>query len=177
MEKYHIEKLIDEEEVMSRVRELAKEITNDYKGKPVHIIGTLKGSIIFMGHLLALIDNDQLTTDFICASSYGSGMNSSGNIRILKDLDGPIEDKDVIIVEDIVDTGNTMKCLIDMFKVKKPHSIKICTLLDKPSRRIAKEVKCDYVGFTIDDIFVAGFGMDYAELHRNLPYVGKVVFD
>lgn len=177
MEKYHIETLIKAEDVEAKVREIAKKISDDYRGEPVHLIGTLKGSVIFLGHLLSLIDSDKLTTDYVSASSYGSGTDSSGNVRILKDLDAPIEGKNVIIVEDLVDTGNTMKYLLGMFKARNPKSIKVCALLDKPARRIEKDIKCDYVGFTIDDIFVVGYGMDFAEYHRNLPYVGKVVFD
>lgn len=176
MSKFHYEKLIDEKTIDDKIREIAKKISEDYKGEPVHLIGTLKGSVIFLGRLLSLIESEKLTIDFIAASSYGGGINSSGSIRILKDLDVPIEGRNVIIVEDIVDTGTTMKYLTDMFKTRKPKSIKICTLLDKPSRRI-EDIKADYVGFEIEDVFVLGYGLDYDELYRNLPYIGKVIFD
>lgn len=173
---YHIETMIEERDVRDKIIELADKISKDYKDQEVMLVGTLKGSVIFMGYLLSQIDNPYLTIDFIKASSYGDATSSSGNVKILKDLDESIEGKNVVIVEDIVDTGHTISYLYKLLKDRKPKSLKICTLLDKPSRRVT-EVKPDYVGFTIDDYFVVGFGLDYAEYHRNLPYIGKVVFD
>lgn len=177
MENYHIEKLISEQEINEKVVSLAKQITKDYNSEEVVLVGTLKGSIIFLGNIMPLIDNDNLIVDFISASSYGSGTMSSGDVHILKDLDNSIEGKNVLIIEDLIDTGNTISYIYNMLKARKPKTIKLCSLLDKPSRRIHKELKIDYLGFTIEDYFVVGYGMDFAERYRNLPYIGKVIFD
>ncbi len=163
--------LIDKKTLTHRVEELAKQITEDYKDKPLLIVGILKGSIPFMADLLRMIDLEDLSIDFMSVSSYGEGTTSSGRVRILKDLDVNIADKHVLIVEDIVDTGNTLSKLKDMLLLRSPASLKICTILNKPSRRTA-EIDVDYIGFDIPDEFIIGYGLDYAEKFRNLPYVG-----
>lgn len=162
--------LIDEQTLKKRVQEMGKEITRDYQGKDLVLVGILKGAVIFMADLAKEIKLP-LAMDFMAVSSYGRSTHSSGVVRILKDLDDEIEDKDVLIVEDIVDTGLTLSYLADNLLSRKPRSLKICCFLDKPSRRESK-VKVDYVGFDIPDEFVVGYGLDYAEKYRNLPYIG-----
>ena len=175
MEKYEFIPMIKQTEIISRIEELAEKISNDYKGQNLHCVCVLKGAVIFMSQLLKRIKHDNLTIDYISVSSYGEGgRESSGIVKILKDVDGSIEGKNVLIVEDILDTGNTLDRLIAIFKTRNPNSIKICTLLDKPSRRL-KPVNPDYVGFTIDNVFVLGYGLDFDEYYRNLPYVAKAV--
>ena len=164
--------LYTEDELRSRVAEMGKEITKDYQGKDVVLVSVLRGSYIFMADLTRNIDLP-CTMDFMSVTSYGSGTTSSGQVKITRDLSEPIEGKDLIIVEDILDSGNTLYYLRDVLYARKPASISICTLLDKPERR-KKDIKADYVGFTIPDAFVVGYGLDYAEGYRNLPYIGIV---
>ena len=164
--------LIPEEEVDQRNRELGEKISRDYEGKEIHMICVLKGGVFFMCELAKRI-TVPVSLDFMCVGSYGNGTSSSGVVRIAKDLDESIEDKEVLIVEDIVDSGNTLYYLIDVLKKRNPASIRLCTLLDKPERRV-KDVKADYLGFEIPDEFVVGYGLDYAQKYRNLPYIGVV---
>ena len=164
--------LISEEEVAKRISELGEQISKEYKGKEIHIICVLKGGIFFTCELAKHI-TVPVTLDFMSVSSYGEGQISSGRVKIVKDLDEPIEGKDVLIVEDIIDSGNTLRHLVDLLKSRKANSIKICTLLDKPERRVT-DVEVEYVGFQIPDKFVIGYGLDYVQKYRNLPYVGVV---
>lgn len=171
-----IEPLITEEQIKARVKELGKQISDDYRGKDLLLVGILKGSIPFLCSLMWEIDNEKLAIDFMDVSSYGSETESSGDVKILKDVDSSIKGKNVLIVEDIVDTGRTMEKLMGMLKTREPASLKICTLLDKPSRRVC-DVKADYIGFEIENKFVAGFGLDDDQYMRQLKYVGEVIFD
>lgn len=168
-----IEKMISEEEIAKRTKELAKEIENDYRGKELVCVGLLKGSIMFMAELLKNIEIE-LAMDFMKVSSYHGGMDSTGVVKILKDVDMDISGKDVLIIEDIIDTGLTLENVKKFLMAKQPKSLKVCSLLDKPSRRKV-EMKGEYIGFEIPDEFVIGYGLDYDELYRNLPYIGKVV--
>ncbi|MBO7336901.1 MAG: hypoxanthine phosphoribosyltransferase [Lachnospiraceae bacterium] len=162
--------LISEEDVEKRITELAGEISRDYAGKEVLFVCILKGSIFFTT-ALAKHMSVPVTFDFMSVSSYGDATVSSGRVKIIKDLDDSIEGKDVIVIEDIIDSGRTLDHLVRLLEVRKPNSIKLCTLLDKPDRREI-DVKVDYVGFTIPDAFVVGYGLDYKQHYRNLPYVG-----
>jgi len=162
--------LIDEETLANRVKEMGRQITEDYKDKDLVIIAILKGAVIFFSDLAKEIKLP-LAMDFMAVSSYGSSTKSSGVVRILKDLDEEIEGRDVLIVEDIVDTGLTLHYLVENLLSRKPKSLKICCCLDKPSRRRAP-VEVEYVGFSIPDEFVIGYGLDYAEKYRNLPFIG-----
>lgn len=171
-----IEPFISESQIKERVKELGQKITEDYRGKDILLIGILKGSIPFLCSLMWEIDNDKMTIDFMDVSSYGSETESSGEVKILKDVDTSIKGKNVIIVEDIIDSGRTMEKLVSMLSTREPASLKICSLLDKPSRRVC-EVKIDYVGFEIENRFVAGFGLDDDQYMRQLKYVGEVIFD
>ena len=162
--------LYTEEELRARVAELGAQITRDYQGRDLVVASVLRGSYIFMADLTRAIDLP-MTVDFMAVSSYGSGTTSSGQVEIRKDLSDSIEGKDLLIVEDILDSGNTLYYLMDVLQARKPASIQICTLMDKPDRR-AKPVHAAYIGFTIPDAFVVGYGLDYAEKYRNLPYVG-----
>lgn len=169
--KQYIEKiLISEEEIQARVKELANEINKDYEDKEIFCVGILKGSVPFMADLMKSITLP-MTMDFMAVSSYGHSLESSGVVRILKDLDFPIEDKHIIIVEDIIDSGITLSYLIDYLKNRKPASIEIVCLLNKPERRKV-EIPVKYVGFKVPDEFVVGYGLDFAEKFRNLPFVG-----
>lgn len=170
-----IEVLIDEKTVDARIQELGEQISRDYAGKEVHLICVLKGSVFFICELAKRI-TVPVTLDFMSVSSYGAGTKSSGVVKIVKDLDEPIEGKDVIVIEDIVDSGNTLSYLLEMLGDRKPKSLRLCTLLDKPERRV-KDVKVDYTGFQIPDEFVIGYGLDYDQRYRNLPYVGIVKFE
>ncbi|MBA1334609.1 MAG: Hypoxanthine-guanine phosphoribosyltransferase [Firmicutes bacterium] len=163
------EVLISEKEIQERVKELGQEITRDYKGKDLVVVGVLKGAVLFLGDLVKNISMP-LTIDFIAVSSYGNSTTTSGVVRILKDLDNSIEGMDVLVVEDIIDSGLTLSYLYENLKSRGPNSVKICTLLDKPERRKVN-VKVDYIGFVIEDEFVVGYGLDYAEKYRNLPEV------
>ncbi len=164
--------LVSEEEVTKRLKELGEQISKDYEGKSIHMICILKGGVFFMVDLSKRI-SVPVSLDFMSVSSYGNGTKSSGVVRIAKDLDESIEGKDVLIVEDIIDSGRTLYYLMDILKKRNPNSIRLCTLLDKPERR-EKDVKVDYVGFEIPDEFVVGYGLDYAQKYRNLPYIGVV---
>lgn len=158
------------EAIAERIGELGKEITESYQGKDLVLIGILKGAVPFVADLMRAIEMP-LEYDFMAVSSYGASTKSSGTVRFLKDLDIGIENRDVIIVEDIVDTGLTLHYLVENLRSRKPKSLKICTLLDKPSRRKA-EISSDYNGFEIPDVFVVGYGLDYAGKYRNLPCIG-----
>lgn len=162
--------LFTEEELKKRIAELGEEITRDYEGKAPVLASVLRGSYIFMADLSRQIKLP-VTIDFMAVSSYGSGTTSSGQVEIKKDLSDSIEGKDLIIVEDILDSGNTLFYLRDILRARKPASVKICTLLDKPDRR-TRPIVSDYTGFTIPDAFVVGYGLDYDEKYRNLPYIG-----
>ena len=162
--------LYTEEELRRRVKELGAQITADYAGRRPILASVLRGSYIFMADLTRAIDLD-VTVDFLAVSSYGAGTVSSGQVEIKKDLSDTIEGRDLIIVEDILDSGNTLYYLMDVLRARRPASIRICALMDKPERR-TKPISADYVGFTIPDAFIVGYGLDYAERYRNLPYVG-----
>lgn len=164
--------MISEEDVDKRIEELGRQISEDYVGKSVHLICILKGSVFFMCELAKRI-TVPVSMDFMSVGSYGDGTTSSGIVRISKDLDEALEGKDVIIIEDIIDSGRTLYYLMDVLDQRKPSSMRLCTLLDKPDRRV-KDVKVDYVGFSIPDEFVVGYGLDYAQKYRNLPYIGVV---
>ena len=168
----NISVLIEEEDVDERINELAQQINEDYAGKSVHLICILKGSIFFTCELAKRI-TVPVTLDFMSVSSYGSATESSGTVKIKKDLDESIEGKDVIVVEDIIDSGRTLSNLLQVLKTRKPNSIRLCTLLDKPDRRVV-DVDVDYTGFEIPDKFVVGYGLDYDQNYRNLPYIGVV---
>jgi len=165
-----IEVLISKEEIIERTRNLGVQISNDYKGKEINLICVLKGGVMFMTDLAKEL-TPNVTLDFMAVSSYGNETSSSGIVRIVKDLDEAIEGKDVLIVEDIIDSGRTLSYLVQILKDRKPSSIKIVTLLDKPERRVV-DVPVDYVGFTIPDHFVVGYGLDYMQNYRNIPYIG-----
>ncbi len=162
--------LIDENELKSIVKRLGTEITDDYKEKEVLLIGILKGSVIFMADLMREIDVP-CNIDFMAVSSYGNGTESSGRVKINKDLDNDIQGKDIIIIEDILDSGKTLYYIRDILSARKPSSIKICTLFDKPERREA-DIKADYVGSLVPNEFIVGYGLDYSEYYRNLPFIG-----
>lgn len=165
--------LLSEEEVDKRIREIAGEINRDYAGRAVHLICILKGGVFFTCELAKRL-TVPVSLDFMSVSSYGSGTESSGVVRIVKDLDQPLEGKEVLIVEDIIDSGRTLAYLIDLLQKRNPKSIRLCTLLDKPERRVKKQVTVDYTCFTIPDEFVVGYGLDYDQKYRNLPYIGVV---
>lgn len=162
--------LISEEQLKTRISELAKQIEKDYEGKSPVIVGVLKGSVMFYTDLVRQIDLP-LTVDFMSISSYGAGVNSTGEVKIIKDIDGKIGGKDVIIVEDIVDSGYSMNCLLKLFATRSPKSVRVCALLDKPARREIP-VPIDYTGFQVANEFVVGYGLDYAGLYRNIPFIG-----
>lgn len=162
--------LYSEEQLKQRVRELGERITADYQGKEPLFISILKGSFIFMSDLVREVDL-HLTVDFMVVSSYGSGTKTSGTVKIVKDLDIDIEGRDIIIIEDILDSGLTLSYLKGLLEARNPASVRICTLLDKPERRTA-DIKADYVGYSIPDNFIVGYGLDYNEQYRSLPYIG-----
>ena len=162
--------LFTEQELKDRVAESAARIDRDYAGKEPMLISVLRGSFIFMADLARAITLP-CTVDFMAVSSYGSGTTSSGQVKITKDLSESIEGRDIIVVEDILDSGNTLSYLFQLLQARHPASVRLCTLLDKPSRR-TKPITADYTGFTVDDLFVVGYGLDYAEKYRNLPYIG-----
>ncbi len=164
-----LETLLDSAKIAKRVAELGAQISADFRGKPLHLIGILKGSWIFLADLIRNLDL-QVTVDFLGFASYGDGQSTSGQVKITKDLDSSIEGLDVLVVEDILDTGHTFHYLRGLLARRKPHSMKVVTLLDKPSRRI-NPVTADYTGFTIPDAFVVGYGLDYAQRYRELPDV------
>ena len=164
--------LVSEEDVDRRIEELGKQISEDYAGKQVHLICVLKGGVFFLCELAKRI-TIPVSLDFMSVGSYGDGTQSSGIVKITKDLDESLEGKEVLVVEDIIYSGNTLYYLLDVLKKRGPKSMRLCTLLDKPDRR-EKDVKVDYVGFEIPDEFVVGYGLDYAQKYRNLPYIGVV---
>ncbi len=170
-----IEVLLTEEEVDKRIQEIGDQISRDYAGKSVHLVCVLKGGSFFMCELAKRI-TVPVSIDFMSVSSYGGDTKSSGVVRIVKDLDEPLKDKHVIVIEDIVDSGRTLSYLLDMLRSRGPVDVRLCTLLDKPDRRVV-DVKVDYTGFEIPDEFVVGYGLDYDQKYRNLPYIGMVKFD
>lgn len=166
--------LIGQEELEARIAELGEQITRDYEGKELHLICILKGGVMFMTELSKHIGPSvHVSMDFMSVSSYGNERKSTGHIRILKDLDEPIEGREVLIVEDIIDSGKTLAHLMEVLSCRKPASLRLCTMLDKPDRREV-EVKVDYVGFQIPDKFVLGYGLDYDQYYRNIPYIAVV---
>ena len=164
--------LIPQKELEQRIREMAVQISKDYEGEELHLVCILRGSIFFTCELAKYI-TVPVTIDFMSVSSYGDGTESSGRIKIMKDLDDSIKDKNVLVIEDIIDSGRTLAHLMSFLKVREPKSLKLCTLLDKPDRRVVN-VEVDYVGMEIPDLFVVGYGLDYAQKYRNLPYIGVV---
>lgn len=171
----HVEMMLSEEEVDRKIQELGDQISKDYAGKGVHLVCVLKGGSFFMCELAKRI-TVPVSLDFMSVSSYGGDTKSSGVVKIVKDLDEPLNGKDVIVIEDIVDSGRTLSYLLEMLNDRKPASLRLCTLLDKPERRVV-DVKVDYTGFEIPDEFVVGYGLDYDQKYRNLPYIGVVKFD
>lgn len=165
--------LLTEEEVNKKISEVAAQINKDYEGKEVHLICILKGGVFFTCELAKRL-TIPVSLDFMSVSSYGSDTKSSGVVKIIKDLDEPLEGKNVIIVEDIIDSGRTLAYLIEVLKQRNPKNIELCTLLDKPGRRVKKQVQVKYTCFTIPDEFVVGYGLDYDQKYRNLPYIGVV---
>ena len=162
--------MIDQEELSARIADLAREIRRDFPSGQLHFVCVLKGAFLFLGDLIRAMDG-HVTIDFMACSSYGAGTTSTGEVRLSKDLDSGLEGRDVIIVEDIVDTGLTLHYLQEILQARGPRSLRTACLLSKPSRRKI-DVKVDYIGFTIEDRFVVGYGLDYAEQYRNLPYIG-----
>ena len=169
--KEKVDVLISEKEIDNRILEIADRINKDYEGEELILICVLKGGVMFMCDLAKRL-NLNVRLDFMSVSSYGSQTKSSGVVKIIKDLDDSIDGKNVLVVEDIIDSGNTLSYLMDILKKRGPKSIKLCTLLDKPSRREKKDVLVDYVCFEIEDKFVVGYGLDYDQRYRNLPYIG-----
>ena len=171
----HVRVLLSEKEVDDRIQAIGDQISRDYAGKQAHLVCVLKGGSFFMCELAKRI-SVPVSLDFMSVSSYGGDTKSSGVVKIVKDLDESIRDKDVIVVEDIVDSGRTLSYLLEMLKDRGPKSLRLCTLLDKPDRRVV-DVDVDYTGFQIPDQFVVGYGLDYDQRYRNLPYIGIVEFD
>lgn len=175
MEKHHVSVLISEEEVSRRIKEMAEQINEMFAGKELHLVCVLRGGAFFMCELAKHL-NMSVSLDFMSVSSYGSATKSSGVVKIVKDLDDPIKDKDVLVVEDIVDSGRTLSYLMDMLRDRGPKSLHLCTLLDKPERRVV-DVNVDLTGFQIEDKFVVGYGLDCDQMYRNLPYIGVIEFE
>lgn len=178
MKKHHVDVLISENDVHTRIAELGSQITKFYQEKQIDslvVVGLLRGSFMFMADIVRQI-NLPVEIEFMTTSSYSTGMTTNHDVRITKDLDGDIKGKHVLIVEDIIDTGYTLEKVRDILNLREPESLTICTLLDKPSRREV-EVPVEWVGFEIPDEFVVGYGIDYAQRHRNLGYIGKVVLE
>lgn len=167
-----IDVMIDEATVEARIAEIAQQLSKEYEGKTIHIIGVLKGSVFFMCELAKRL-TVPVTMDFMSVSSYGNDTKSSGVVKMIKDLDESIEGRDVVLIEDIMDSGRTLSYLINIFKERKPASFKVVTLLDKPDRRVV-ELEPDITGFVIPDRFVVGYGLDCAQKYRNLPYIGVI---
>lgn len=167
--------LISEQDVDQRIQEMGEQISRDYEGRQIHLVCVLKGGTFFMCELAKRI-SVPVSLDFMSVSSYGSETKSSGVVKIVKDLDEPLTGKDVLVVEDIVDSGRTLSYLMEMLMDRNPASLRLCTLLDKPDRRV-RDVKVDYTGFQIPDEFVVGYGLDYDQKYRNLPYIGIVELD
>ena len=172
--KEEIKVLLSEEEVDARIKAIGEQISRDYAGRTVHLICVLKGGSFFMCELAKRI-SVPVSLDFMSVSSYGGDTKSSGVVKIVKDLDESIKDKDVLVVEDIVDSGRTLSYLLEMLQQRGPKSLALCTLLDKPSRRVI-DVDVNYTGFEIPDYFVVGYGLDYDQRYRNLPYIGVIEF-
>lgn len=164
--------MIDEESVNRRIAEIAEEINKEYEGRSLHLICILKGSVFFTCELAKRL-TVPVTIDFMSVSSYGAGTKSSGVVKLVKDLDEPLDGKDVLVIEDIIDSGRTLSYLLELLKQRNPASLKLCTLLDKPDRRVT-DVHVDYTCFEIPDEFVVGYGLDYAQKYRNLPFIGVV---
>ena len=164
--------MIPEEDVTKRIEEMGRQISEDYAGKQVHLICILKGGVFFACELAKQI-TVPVSIDFMSVGSYGDGTSSSGIVKIAKDLDETLEGKEVLVVEDIIDSGRTLSYLLEVLRKREPKSMRLCTLLDKPSRRV-REVKVDYIGYKIPDEFVVGYGLDYKQKYRNLPYIGVV---
>ncbi|WP_442971274.1 hypoxanthine phosphoribosyltransferase [Romboutsia sp. 13368] len=164
--------MISEKEIADKVKAIAKQIEKDYEGEELLVVGILKGASVFVSDLIRNINLD-VNIDFMSVSSYGNGTQSSGTVRILKDLDVDIANKNVLIVEDIIDSGLTLSNLVKELGIRNPKSLRLCTLLDKPERRTVN-IPVDYVGFVIEDKFIVGYGIDWAEKYRNLPYIGSV---
>ncbi len=162
--------LFSEEDIKETVQRLGKQISEEYRDKNLFLVTVLKGSLVFMADLMRAIDI-HCSIDFLAVSSYGNGIKTSGEVQVIKDLTCPLHDKDVLIVEDILDSGVTLSYLIETFKARQPKSLRICTLLDKPANRRAN-VFADYIGMEVGDQFIVGYGLDYAEKYRNLPYIG-----
>ena len=162
--------LFTEEDLQVLVKRIGKQISEDYRGKNLFLVSVLKGSLMFMADLMRAIDIP-CEIDFMAVSSYGSGTTTTGAVRILKDLDAPLEGKDIVVIEDILDSGVTLSYLLKHLEARNPASIRLCTLLDKPERR-KMPITADYVGTTVPDKFIVGYGLDYAEKYRNLPYIG-----
>ncbi len=167
-----ISELISERRVNRRIKEIGAQISEEYAGKELHMVSVLKGGAFFTCELAKRI-TIPVTLDFMSVSSYGDEKSSSGVVKIVKDLDESIEGRHVMVIEDIVDSGRTLSYLMGMLRERKPASLALCTLLDKPSRR-THEVHVDYTGFEVPDVFIVGYGLDYAQKYRNLPYIGKV---
>ena len=170
-----VEVLLSEEEVNARIRQIGEQISRDYEGKELHLICILKGASFFTCELAKRI-TVPVSLDFMSVSSYGKSSESSGIVKIVKDLDEPLEGKHVLVVEDIVDTGRTLDYLLSLMRSRGAEDVRLCALLDKPDRRVV-DVKADYTGFQIPDEFVVGYGLDYAQRYRNLPYIGIVKFE
>ena len=168
----NISVLISEERLNERIKEMGEEISRAYKGRELHLISILKGGVFFTCELAKRI-TVPVYVDFMSVSSYGSGKQTSGAVKIIKDLDESIDGMDVMVVEDIIDSGTTLSYLMDLLKQRRPASLALCTLLDKPERRL-HEVKVDYTGFKVPDKFIVGYGLDYAQRYRNLPYIGVI---
>ena len=175
MSKHHVKEMLTEDAVNKRIRELGEKISEDYAGQEIRMICVLKGGSFFMCELAKRI-SVPVSIDFLAVSSYGGDTKSSGVVKIVKDLDESITGKDVLVVEDIIDSGRTLSYLMAMLRDRGPKSLKLCTLLDKPDRRVI-DVKVDYTGFEIPDEFVVGYGLDYDQLYRNLPYIGMIEFE
>lgn len=171
----HVRVMLTEEQVDEKIKEIGERISKDYEGRQVHLICVLKGGSFFLCELAKRI-TVPVSIDFMSVSSYGGDTKSSGIVKIVKDLDETIKDKDVIVVEDIVDSGRTLSYLLDLLQQRGPKSLALCTLLDKPERRVI-DVDVDYTCFQIPDEFVVGYGLDYDQRYRNLPYIGVVEFD
>ena len=171
----HVRVMISREDVENKIQAIGEQISKDYAGKELHLVCVLKGGVFFLCELAKSI-TIPVSLDFMSVSSYGADTKSSGMVRIVKDLDESIKGKDVLVVEDIVDSGRTLSYLLELLNDRKPNSLKLCTLLDKPDRRVI-DVNVDYTGFQIPDEFVVGYGLDYAQKYRNLPYIGVVEFE
>ena len=173
--KYTLKELISKEDIEKRVKEIAAEITKEYEGKELLVVGMLKGAATFLSDLIFNIQSDKLTIDFLSVAKYDS-KNDIDEVKVLKDLDQPLEGKNLILVEDILDTGKVLLYFKERLQARHPESIKLCTFIDIPSRR-DKDIVVDYKGYTIDDKYIVGYGIDYNEKHRNLPNISELIFE